>query len=348
MKDTKILLVGDDGYEMYVKAFYNRFIEMGYKNVELFATNQYMKSNGKFDNLLLKIENKAACGNRVNRVNKKLLQVVEKMVPKLVFLYSARIVYASTIKKIKSMGSKVFVYNNDDPFADYYPKYYWRHYRKSLKYADAGFVYRLKNVKEYKNSGCHRVELLRSYYIKERNFYMENPQIQVPGVVFIGHRENDERQEYIKALLDEKIRIGVPAVGWEDFEPDNEYLIRMKDSLNRYNEILNAAKIAIVFLSKINHDTYTRRCFEIPATRTMMLSVYTEDMATMFEADKEAVYFTSKEEFVEKTKYYLEHEQQRKQIGLAGYERLMRDGHEVEDRIRQILQVFSGEEYAEE
>lgn len=341
MNDTKILLVGDDSYEMYVKAFYNCFKENGYENVNLFATNQYMKSSGCiFEDFSLKVQNKLAFGQRINKINKYLLKYVNEMKPELVFLYSARLIYAETVKKMKNKGIAVFVYNNDDPFASYYPKYFWRHYRKSLKYADVGFVYRLKNIKDYQQCGCEKVELLRAYYIKERNYPMDTSKIEVPSVVFIGHNEDDERQEYIQALLEEKITVGVPKKAWSAFANDNEYLIKLDNSLENYNEILNASKIAIVFLSKINHDTYTRRCFEIPATKTMMLSVYTDDIASMFEPDKEAVYFSSKEDFVKQVKFYLEHDEKCEKIGQAGYKRLMQDGHEVKDRVEQIIKCF--------
>ena len=111
-----------------------------------------------------------------------------------------------------------------------------------------------------------------------------------------------------------------------------------KDSIKPLYGI-NQAKISLVFLSKINNDT--RRCFEIPATKTMMLSEYTDDLAqNLFEEGREADYFKSKEELLEKIQYYLNNESEIAKIGNAGYERLMKDGHEVKDRTKQIMQTF--------
>ena len=130
---------------MYVKAFYFSFKELGFENVQLFATNQYLKSTGSsFAKFLLKMQNKSAFGSRINIINNELIQCVEKMNPELVFLYSARLIYAETIKKIKKKGVAVFIYNNDDPFAEYYPNYFWRDYRESLKYAYVAFSCRVK------------------------------------------------------------------------------------------------------------------------------------------------------------------------------------------------------------
>lgn len=71
-----------------------------------------------------------------------------------------------------------------------------------------------------------------------------------------------------------------------------------------------------------------------------MLSQYTDDLASLFEPDKEAVYFKTPNELVDKTKYYLEHEEEREQIANAGYTRLIRDGHEVGDQVQQIVDKY--------
>lgn len=340
MKSTKVLLVGDDSYDMYVNAFYIGFIELGYKNVRLFSTNKWMKASSFVGSLWMRIQNKLAWGYDIKRLNEELIGFVEKEKPQLVFLYSTRLIRGKTIRKIKEKGSIVFAYNNDDPFASFYPKYFWRHYRQSLKYVDKGFVYRHKNIADYKASGCDNVELLRAYYIKQRNYYVENPNVSVPEVVFLGHNENDEREYYIKGLLDKKIKVGLMQKSWELFEANNPYLVKMEDTHTKYNEMLNAAKIAIVFLSKINNDTYTRRCFEIPVTKTMMVAPYTEDLATMFEADKEIVFYKNKEEFVEKIEYYLNNPDEREKIAEAAYKRILHDGHEACDRVEQVMTAF--------
>lgn len=107
-----------------------------------------------------------------------------------------------------------------------------------------------------------------------------------------------------------------------------------------YNLAINSAKIALVFLSKKNNNSYTRRCFEIPAAKTFMLSEYTDDLDSMFNECVEAEYFRDKKEMMDKIKYYLKHDDKREKIARAGHERLLRDGHEVTDRAREILRIY--------
>lgn len=343
VKTTKILLIGDDTYDMYVKAFYHSFRELGYENVKLFATNHYMRAKSLVGKTIIRIESNIAFGIRVSMLNQRLIECIAEMEPELVFLYSVRLIYPNIIKRIKKFGIKIFIYNNDDPFATYFPRYFWRHFRRSLKYADVGFVYRKKNIREYQKSGCARTEMLRAYYIKSRNYYIANLDIKVPDIVFLGHNEKDERQEYIRELLKAKIEVGVTKQSWENFESGNPYLIKLEDSHKRYNEIMNGAKIAIVFLSKINNDTYTRRCFEIPAAKTLMVAPYTDDLASMFREDEEIVFFRNGEEFVEKIKYYLSHEKERQKIAEGGYRRLAKEGHEAGDRVQFIMNIYEDE-----
>ena len=95
--------------------------------------------------------------------------------------------------------------------------------------------------------------------------------------------------------------------------------------------------IALVFLSRLNHDTYTRRCFEIPITGTLMLSEYTPDLASLFEEGVEAEFFRGPEELLDKVRFYVRNDEARRRVGLAGRARILRDGHEALDRAKQVL-----------
>lgn len=339
IKKLKVLIVEDGQYYIYGHALKDAFINKGFKNTELFSISEYVGAN---DRIFKRAQNKLSAGPVIRQINRGLIRKCESDKPDLVFLYRCRSIFPSAVKKIKSSGAVIFSYNNDNPFSSYFPKYYWRHYRNSIQYDDVTFVYRKSNIDECMQMGAKRVELLRSYYINSNNYPLAGiDKLHAKyDVVFLGHYEDDGRMDDLSALTSSGISVGIPKDNWIGIDEQNEYLVRLENTRSDYNLILNESKIALVFLSSLNKDTYTRRCFEIPATKTFMLSQYTDDLADMFEPDKEAVYFRTPDELVQKAKYYLEHEEQREQIAKAGYDRLMRDGHGVGDRVQQIVDKY--------
>jgi len=345
----KILIIGSGRYNIYESALKKGFDEIGY-DVYTFYWKSYFKDykyKSFVEKLNYKFQNKFLVGHVLWQINKDVVQKVNEIKPDLVFIYRGTHIYPKTIQKIKSFGCKVFGYNNDDPFSEKYSLSHfrlWSLYKKGIFSYDWIFSYRWKNIDDYKNLGYENVSLLRSYYIKDSNFYISNIEKKY-DVIFIGHWENDGRDEIIKYLIENGIKIKLFGTLWEK----SKYYKYLKEKIGdikpiykeEYNLTINKAKIALVFLSKINNDTYTRRCFEIPATKTMMIAEYTDDLANnLFEEDKEAVYFKNKEELLEKIKYYLANEDKMKEIGENGYKRLMNDGHEVTDRCGEIIRKY--------
>jgi spore maturation protein CgeB len=69
----------------------------------------------------------------------------------------------------------------------------------------------------------------------------------------------------------------------------------------------------------------------------MMLSEFSEDLAGLYLEGKEAEYFRSKGEMIEKIKKYLNDSVARKSLAAAGLQRVTRDGHDVLSRMRQVV-----------
>lgn len=342
-KKLRLLFVGDSTWTMYANAFVKGAKSIGLLEADLFDLGR-LNSGKSRKTIFTRLEYKLSIGPDVVILNKKLISYIKKNHYDGIFFYTAHIISWRTIKKIRNLGIKIAVYCNDNPFSRYYPWYYWRNLIKSVRYSDITYSYRKTNNDKYYKVGAKNVKLLRSYYITDRNFAIDKKKsgkIKVPPVVFLGHMENDERVEYLDALVEKGIEIGVKETDeWRDFARDKDNVVVLQETTELYNEILNLASIAIVFLSKINQDTYTRRCFEIPITGTMMLAPYTSDLASLFEEDKEVVFYRNKNDFVQKVEYYLNHKEKRENIGMAGRMRVLQDGHSEVDRVRQIMTDF--------
>ena len=104
---------------------------------------------------------------------------------------------------------------------------------------------------------------------------------------------------------------------------------------------LNGSKIALVFFSTWNKDTFTRRVFEIPVCGTLMLSQRTDTMQTLYQEDKEAVYYSTPEELADKARYYLENDTVRAKIVEASRQRCVDSGYDIYSRMQAWLKVVN-------
>ncbi|MEK7075481.1 MAG: glycosyltransferase, partial [Patescibacteria group bacterium] len=72
-----------------------------------------------------------------------------------------------------------------------------------------------------------------------------------------------------------------------------------------------------------SHPQIKGRNFEVPACGGFLLTEPAEDLYNFYEYEKEIVIFNSLPELIKKTVYYLNHEEERKRIAQAGYERTL-------------------------
>lgn len=349
----KILVAGDWHSELHEEGVYNALMSLGHEVVR-FAWHEYF---GRCGNPILdiwqKAQNKYLLGPIVWRLNTDLLQRVRVEQPDLIFIYRGTHIFADTLHKIRihCPNSRLVGYNNDDPFSPYYPRWLWRHFLKGLPEYDIVFAYRQQNVEDFRRAGARRVEMLRSWYIPERSHPVVLTEEERSrfgcDVVFVGHYEDDGRVALLEEIVRQgwRLRLWGPGYDWdpvisESPELKSQVPVRLVWGED-YNRALCGAKVALCFLSKLNRDTYTRRCFEIPATGTMMLSEKTRDLETLYLAGEEADFFSSKEELVEKLNVYLGNDRYRQNVANSGLKRVRHDGHDVVSRMHEVLQLVS-------
>lgn len=344
----KILIAGDWHSELHEEAVLNAFKALGH-DVLKFAWHEYFKPKNRFDAFAKKLQNRLILGPIVQAINRDLLKVAAEFQPDMIFIYRGTHVTSETIKILKMQRQDVTVvgYNNDDPFAKFHPYSLWRHFLKAAPDYDLMLAYRHHNIGEFLKIGVPRVELLRSWYFPERNhpvvLSVEEKIRYECNVVFIGHYEADDRKPYLEELVRQGVRLKIfgPGYDWDPVlknSPELQSLAPIQLVWGEdYNKALCGAKVALCFLSKLNRDTYTRRCFEIPATGALMLSEYTDDLASLYKPGEEADFFKSKEEMCRKVHLYLGDESLRHAVAANGHRRVIADGHDVISRMKQLL-----------
>ncbi|MFC2040822.1 glycosyltransferase [Chloroflexota bacterium] len=123
------------------------------------------------------------------------------------------------------------------------------------------------------------------------------------GSVPIGSR----REEYLDFLRDNGIEVCT-----------RQYRVPVK----RYVRILNRCKISLSLCGDGEEARLRKRSFEIMACGSLLLEDASLETKRLFDAGKDFVTFTNKQELLEKVKYYLQHEAERKVIDKSGYEKV--------------------------
>ena len=157
------------------------------------------------------------------------------------------------------------------------------------------------------------------------------------GSITLHHDGRIRLLEYLCRYLDLKIYgIGV------DYLP--------KDSLirQRYQgEAWGVDMYQILFNSKItvNHHigmakSYANnmRLFEATGVGTLLVTDWKKNLHEMFDLGKEVVAYRTAEECAELIQYYLEHENERREIALAGQQRTLRD-HTYHKRMQELVDI---------
>ncbi|MDO8500601.1 MAG: glycosyltransferase [Gemmatimonadaceae bacterium] len=347
----RILFVGDWEADIHEEPAYRALKTLGHE-VRPFKWHSYFHAKHKPaerlspDIISRKIQNKFLFGNRLRQLNRDFIAAAVAFRPEMVFVYRGTHVKKATLTGIKrELPSAVLVgYNNDDPFSRRQPGLLWRHFLASVPFYDLMLAYRQHNVADFLRIGAKRVEVLRSWFVPERNRLVAlSPEDEARfgcDVAFIGHYEPDNRIECLEEIA--KAGVALQLYG-PDYPPKpvSDVLahlwpvnpVRGED----YNKAVCATKIALCFLSKLNRDTYTRRCFEIPAAGTLLLSEYSDDLASLFEEGVEADFFRDKDELVRKIRHYLADGHARRSVAERGRARVIADGHDVESRMRQVV-----------
>jgi spore maturation protein CgeB len=209
-----------------------------------------------------------------------------------------------------------------------------------------------ESLPRYKAIGCKNVLLTQ---------WAANPRIYTPGdgtlthdVTFVGQGYGD-RPRLIASLR----KRGIPVRVWGTLWHVRRWHIYARklgllgaaslEKLTNETRISQEDMIRVFQTSRINLNLSNAsqaaanqikgRNFELPACGGFQLSGYAHRMEEFLIPGKEIVCYDSTDELAEKIAYYLGHEEERKAIARAGYERTMRD-HLYEHRFTALFRAM--------
>lgn len=335
----KVLIIKGGFGDVYEPAWAKALNKIGHETI-IFDCHQYT-----LPSLIGKLERRFLIGPSMRVIRKTSIEFAKKFKPDIIHLYQGHYHDANSVAELKKIAW-VTGYHNDNPFSaleDGRHANRYKHLIKALPFYDSYHVYRNSNIQDVKNFGVNNVEMLMSYYIPEYDKPQPNMTSNLGAdVIFAGHPEPDGREDYVEEIIQNDInfklygdsRFWKKILNIESFNKINEIKVL---STKDYRIAINSSKICLSFFSHWNRDTYTRRVFEIPAMCKFLMTTRTITMQELYEEDKEAVFFSSKEEMLDKIRFYLNNESKREKIERAGFQRCITSGYDICSRMKQWI-----------
>lgn len=147
-----------------------------------------------------------------------------------------------------------------------------------------------------------------------------------------------ERQE-ILTMLSEKYHVALYTLKKTPSLPkiDNR---GMAGSKKEASLIYRSSKINLNITLRTIRSGIPLRAFEVIGSGGFLLTNLQMDFLEFFEPNVDFVYYSSYEDLMEKTEYYLEHDKERQEIALNGYEKVKKY-HTYKERFDVILDVIN-------
>lgn len=257
-------------------------------------------------------------------LNQRLLNAVISQRPQVVWIDKGVFISGDTLQSIRSHEprSKIVHYSLDDMSGRHNRS---RQYVSAIPYYDLHVTTKSFGVAELRQEGARDVILLDNAFcpeIHQPRQVSDREREELGGPVgFIGTFERD-RAEALSWIASKGIPVRVWGDGWASWSRQNrQELLRIENNNvrgERYAKAICSFDINLGFLRRLNRDLQTTRSVEIPACGAFLLAERTREHLKLFEEGKEAEYFDSEEELLQKCRYYLENPLKRRDIARNG------------------------------
>jgi len=281
--------------------------------------------------------------------NNKILDLVSQNEYDVVWIDKGLIIKPSTLKKIKErLPSSIIVSFSPDNMM----KRLWqsKQFCDCIALYDVHITTKSFIIEDFYAHGAKKVILANKTFQKDfhypRNITKEEKKRLGADVGFVGTWEK-ERCDSILYLARHGVKVKVFGdKNWEKYSNICGNLEIVAGGLynDDYAKAFGAFKISLCFLKKCACDQITARSVEIPACGGFMLAERTNEHLQMFEEGKEAVFFSSDKELLEKCVYYLCHDEEREKICNAGRKRCLESDYSNDGMIRRVMtQIYEDE-----
>ena len=286
---------------------------------DLNVTEEYNFHFNKKFNIIERLFYKLRIPLDSTKFNHRILSLINQKNFDYILVIKGNYIKQKTLDEIKSKPNiKLYHWSNDNMSKNHNTS---RYFENGIRFYDKIFTVKGYNVDKLKKKGARNIIFFDKAFAKKHHFIEQFDKRFEFDILFIGSAEKD-RYEKMKYLSLNGFKVNIFGNMWNKRKfKENENLIIHRAPLEgkQYRQAISSSKITLCFLRKINDDLQTSRTYEIPACNGFMIAERTSEHSRIYKEDKEAVFFSSKEELLTKVKYYLKNHKKRKEIQKSGY-----------------------------
>jgi spore maturation protein CgeB len=347
MNRAKVLYMGElqaftRSYQRF-RAIYDLSEEMEYEIMSMSDLAE-KKSITLLDRLLNKL-GYTAYFFELDKINQKLTDLVFQEKPNLLWIDKGTMVKSQTLIHIKQNFPGIIL-------VLYSPEYIKPKHNHSKYLIQSLPLYDYWLTPMSQNCSCSWVEARKpknticvnqgydKYLHRPLELTDEEKEQLTSDVSFIGTFEKS-RANIMLNIAKAGIKVRIWGNLWQKWANSHPNLIIENKPLygENYIKALCGSKVNLAFLRKANQDQQTSRTIEIPACGAFMLAERTRELQQLFEEGKEVEFFDINNipEMIEKIKYYLNHEEERKAIAQAARNRCSSSKYSYKEILRPLL-----------
>ena len=153
--------------------------------------------------------------------------------------------------------------------------------------------------------------------------------------LYLGNKVTEQERLRLLKRVSEEYKLDLYTAS--DFSPLPKAHYRgLAQTTRDMPKIFHLSKINLNFTSKPIRTGLPLRLWDILGAGGFVLTNYQSEIPEYFEVGKDLEVYTSEEDLIEKIRYYLEHEEERKEIAQNGYKKA-KEQHSLEARIKTIF-----------
>ena len=275
---------------------------------------------------------------RLRNFSEQVVQACNQFKPRWLLATGLAPIEAWALEEAARLNVRCLNYLTDDPWN---PAHRAPWFMKALPLYDHVFSPRQANLEELEKTGCPRVSYLPFAFSPELHFpeppiTREEQLYFSRDVVFVGGGDQD-RVPDIAALIRAGFKVALHGGYWDRYAETKNHTRGHADA-ETLRKAIGGAKVALCLVRRANRDGSSMRTFELPAMGACMLVEDTDEHRNIFGAEKEAVvYFGSIEEMIEKLRWLLEHDEERRQLARAAHDLIVCRPNTYQNRLITML-----------